>query len=118
MTEAKGDDRSVRKVRFNYVKSNLFRVIHTDGATSSLNPNGNITISLYSQRFSIPEEMTFELDEEGEILEEVVLGIERAETIDTNIVREIDIIAVMNLETAVELVSQIQDIIAEYTDED
>ncbi len=118
MTNAEGDSQSAKKVRFNYVKSNLFRVIHTDGAIAAWNPNGNITINLYSQRFSIPEEVIFDLDDEGRLLGEGVEIDREEESIDTTIIREIDMLAVMSLETAEELVVQLQNIIAEYKNED
>jgi hypothetical protein len=118
MTEVQEEDRSVRKVKFNYVKSNLFRVIHTDGTTADYTPNGNITINLYSQRFSIPEEVIFDLDDDGAIVGEGVV-VDRAEdNIDTTIVREIDMLAVMSLETAEELLRQLQGIVAEYKDDE
>ena len=117
MTEATGDDRAVRKIKFNYVKSNLFRVIHTDGATAASSPNGNITINLYSQRFSIPEEVIFDLDGDGAIVGEGFVP-NREKSIETTIIREIDTLAVMSLETAEELLSQLQDIITQYEDEE
>lgn len=118
MTEATGDDRVVRKIKFNYVKSNLFRVIHTDGATAASSPNGNITINLYSQRFSIPEEVIFDLDEDGAIVGEGLIPNREEQSIETTIIREIDTLAVMSLETAEELLGQLQDIIAQYEDEE
>ena len=118
MTETTGDERAVRKIKFNYVKSNLFRVIHTDGATAASSPNENITINLYSQRFSIPEEVIFDLDEDGAIVSEGLITNREEENIDTTIIREIDVLAVMSLETATELLSQLQSIIAEHEDED
>jgi hypothetical protein len=118
MTEVQGDDRAVRKIKFNYVKSNLFRVIHTDGTTAASSPSGDITINLYSQRFSIPEEVIFDLDEDGGLVGEGIVVDREKDNIDTTIVREIDMLAVMSLETAEELLSQLQSIIAEYQDND
>ncbi len=40
MNEAQADNPMPQKVKFNYIKSNLFRVIHTDGVTADFNPNG------------------------------------------------------------------------------
>jgi hypothetical protein len=117
MTEVKGDDPAVRKIKFNYVKNNLFRVIHTDGVVAAASPNGNITLNLYSQRFSIPEEVIFDLDEDGAIVGDGSV-VEPEENIDTTIVREIDVLAVMSLEVAEELVVQLQNIIAQQYEED
>jgi hypothetical protein len=118
MTEAPGDDRAVRKIKFNYVKSNLFRVIHTDGATVASTPNGSITINLYSQRFSIPEEVIFDLDEDGALVGEGVVPDRGEEHIETSIIREIDVLTVMDIDAAQELVVQLQNIISQYESED
>lgn len=118
MTKARADDQVVRKIKFNYVKSNLFRVIHTDGVTAASSPNGNITINLYSQRFSVPKEVIFDLDEDGAIVGEGFIPDQEEQSIETTIIREIDTLAVMSLETAEELLSQLQDIIAQYEDEE
>jgi hypothetical protein len=118
MTEAKGDDRAVRKIKFNYVKSNSFRVIHTDGVVAAWNPNDNIVVNLYSQRFSIPEEVLFNLNEDGEIIGDgSILDLEE-ENVDNTIIREIDVLAVMSIETVEELIAQLQNIIAEYKEKE
>jgi hypothetical protein len=116
MNEAQADNPMPQKVKFNYIKSNLFRVIHTDGVTADFNPNGDIAINLYSQRFSIPEEVIFDLSEEGKLVGEGVIIKKEGSNIDAEIIREIDILALMNLETAKELLNQLQEIVAEYED--
>ena len=119
MTEAQEEERAVRKIKFNYVKNNLFRVIHTDGVVAAATPNGNITINLYSQRFSIPEEVIFDLDEDGSIVGDGFAVNREDENIDTTIIREIDVLAVMSLEVVEELVVQLQNIIEQqYEEED
>jgi hypothetical protein len=116
MTELHENDRPSKKVKIDYVKSNLFRVIHTDGATAALNPNGNITINLYSQRFSIPEEVIFNLDREGKLTGEGSIPARQGEDIETVVIRELDVLTVMSLETAKDLLCQLQEIVAEYTE--
>ncbi len=118
MTKSQAHNKSSRKVKIDYVKSSLFRVIHSDGATVALNPNGNITINLYSQRFSIPEEVIFNLDQEGKLTGEGSVPTRKREDIETVIIRELDILTVMSLETVKDLLSQLQDIVAEYTEKD
>jgi hypothetical protein len=117
MTAAKEDDQAVRKIKFNYVKSNLFRVVHTDGVVAAWTPNDNIVINLYSQRFSIPEEVLFNLNEDGEIVGDgSILDLE--ENIDNTIIREIDVLSVMSIETVEELIGQLQNIVAEHKEEE
>jgi hypothetical protein len=43
------------KIRFFFIKSNYFRVVHVDGAFGGLTPQGRIFVSMYSERGPIPE---------------------------------------------------------------
>jgi hypothetical protein len=117
MTESQTEAPLASRVKFNYVKSNLFRVIHADGAVVAVNPNQNISINLFSQRFSIPDESIVELDEDGRAIGETT-SIEIEENIDYVVIREIDVLAVMSLDGARQLIAQLQDILEDYEDEE
>lgn len=41
-------------IRFHYIKSNAFRVVHADGVVGGPTPNGNIHMSFFSERSAIP----------------------------------------------------------------
>ena len=43
-----------QRVALEYIKSNLFRVIHADGAIGGVTPAGNIHVAFYSERPAIP----------------------------------------------------------------
>jgi hypothetical protein len=42
-------------VVFEYIKSQLFRVIHSDGAIGGITPTGNVHVAFYSDRAAIPK---------------------------------------------------------------
>jgi hypothetical protein len=107
-----GENQPPERVTFNYIKSNLFRVIHVDGISGGVTPSSDIYINLYSERFSIPKKLVYELDSEGS-LDEVI-----EERDDLNsVIREIDVSAVMSLDTAKALVQWLKDVI-EIAEED
>lgn len=80
------------KIKFGYIKSNLFRVIHADGAIGGLTPSGNVHISFYSERSAIPKTMFHTRNEDGSlgspIPEETIVRDE--------IIREMDIDVVLS----------------------
>ena len=48
-------------VRFSYIKSNFFRVLHVDGAIGGVTPQGFIHCALYNERQAIPQITEHEL---------------------------------------------------------
>ena len=53
------------EVSFTYAKSNLFRVIHSDGVIGSLTPKNDLFISFYHERQPLPDKLIYEITEEG-----------------------------------------------------
>jgi hypothetical protein len=53
------------KLRIEYKKSNAFRVIHADGAYGGTSPRLQLFIAFYSERFPIPQVLTYETSEAG-----------------------------------------------------
>lgn len=95
---------SPAKVAFNYIKSNSFRVAHVDGAIGHVTPAGLIFAGLYSERTAIPQVMVHQITEAGQVGAESAserLGKE-------GIVREVEVGAMMSLETATALVTWLQ----------
>ncbi|HEY9833200.1 MAG TPA: hypothetical protein V6D26_21790 [Stenomitos sp.] len=109
MTESKissiqGENQPLKRVTFNYIKSNFFRVIHVDGVSGGVTPSSDLFINFYSERRSIPKKLVYELDSEGSLKREVV-----EERDDLNsVIREVDVSAVMTIETAKQLVESLQ----------
>ena len=54
-------------VPFHYIKSNFFRVFHTDGAVGNVTPSGLIFIGFYSERGAIPQIMVHDITEAGQV---------------------------------------------------
>ena len=86
-----------QRVLFHYIKGNLFRVAHVDGAIGGITPRGFLHVSFYSERPAIPQSAEHLVSETG------VLG----EMVDHSgrqgIVRELDIDLIMTKETATDL---------------
>ena len=82
------------KASFDYIKSNQFRVIHVDGAHGGITPRGHsIQMALFSERAPIPKRETYKL-EEGRLGERIAKEERDA------IIREVEVEALIDLETA------------------
>lgn len=81
-------------IQLDYIKSNLFRVIHVDGAHGGLHPGGSIIhMALFSERNAIPKTETFDV-KDGVIGERT--GHEGREAL----IREVEVDALMTISTA------------------
>jgi hypothetical protein len=102
------------RVKLKFVKSNLFRVIHVDSVWGTLTPNGNgINMNLCSQRFPIPQQVVYELDQDGGFEKEI--SEERIQNDD--IEWEVEISAIMDIETAKELMKWLQNMVQQAENE-
>jgi hypothetical protein len=86
----------VEKIQFHYEKSNLFRVIHVDGAIGGLTPTLDLFISLYNQRGPIPKLIVQRVLPNGQLGEEVMEERSQKE----GLFREVEVGLVMNLNVA------------------
>lgn len=66
-------DKDSPAIKFNFIKSNYFRVIHLDGAYGGLTPNRYIHMTVYSERMAIPRETQRELLQDGTLGKESVI---------------------------------------------
>lgn len=100
---AKSNGRSRKKsveptrVKFDYLKSNFFRVIQADGVWGGISHRGRIQMGFYSERPAIPQQITHEIDESGRLGSEV----EEERVARDAIIREVEISIVMDLGTAI-----------------
>ena len=98
------------KVKFHYLKSHGFRVIHVDGLFGGITPTGDIYASLFSQRPPIPTLTVQTIKENGELGEEVA-----SERVSKDgIVRELEIGVTMRPEVAQSIIKWLQDKVAEF----
>ena len=89
-----------KQIKFHYIKSNLFRVIHSDGAWGGITPQGEVFFTLFNSRPPIPEILVQAIQENGE------LGTELSDlTVSKEgIVREVEVGVVMTTENAKALI--------------
>jgi len=88
-------------LRFDYLKSNFFRVIHADGVVGGPTPNGTITFSLFNERSPIPQQVEHAVvvqpDQSAAMMGEEI----REHRISRDaIVREVEVAVVMDYRTA------------------
>jgi hypothetical protein len=54
-------EEDIELIKFDYVKSNYFRVITADGANASLAQKGKIFLSLFNERVPIPRQVIHQM---------------------------------------------------------
>ena len=85
-----------KQIRFHYIKSNSYRVVHVDGAHGGVTPQGAIFASVYSERLPIPESIVHRITDDGRLGDEIT---SERRTKD-GVVREVEVGLEMNLQTA------------------
>lgn len=85
------EEQPLKGVEIHYMKSNLFRVIHADGAVGALTPRGLVHMTLYSERTAIPKTAFRAISEDGQSLEPET----QTETIG-GVVRELEVDVLMD----------------------
>ena len=91
-----GNGENARRIAFDYIKSQIFRVVRADGAIGGITPSGHIHFALYSERQAIPRREVYEVSEGGKLGNRI-----DAETVSRNsIVRELECDVICNVDTA------------------
>jgi hypothetical protein len=92
------------KLRYHLLKSNSFRTIHADGVFGGVTPRLTIAATFFNERHPLPDQMVYEIKEDGTIGDEI-----RAERISRDgIVRELEANLIMDVEFAKGLVAWLQ----------
>jgi hypothetical protein len=86
-------------VRFHWIKSNFFRVIHADGVWGGITPTGNVQMAIFSQRTPIPQQTAQKLYSGGNLGEDLP----ELKVCKDGIVREVEIEVIMDLNLAVSI---------------
>jgi len=84
------------RVRFHFIKSNFYRVIHVDGAYGGLTPRGGIFFALYSERVPIPQITVHKITNDTTLGEEI----QEERQAKDGIVREVETGIAMDLAAA------------------
>jgi len=102
-----GVDPEHKKVRFDYIKSNSFRVVYVEGAYGGAGPRGEVQMAVYNERWPIPLQTTHELDAQGNLGQEI-----RAERASRDaVVREVEAELIMDVSTAKNMVAWLQELV-------
>jgi hypothetical protein len=92
------------ELKFDYIKSNLFRVIHVDGAWGSVTPHLTVQMAIFNERRAIPKQTVNVINPDGTIGDEIP---EKRVERDA-IVREVEADLVMDLQTAKHIIAWLQ----------
>jgi hypothetical protein len=84
------------KLRIEYKKSNSFRVIHADGVYGGTSPRLQLFVAFYSERFPIPQVLTYETSESGAPVQEIVTERESKE----GVFREVEVGVMLDINAA------------------
>ena len=84
------------RIKFDYIKSNLFRVVHVDGAIGGATPQGYVHMAIFSERLPIPTQVVHGVESGSRLGEEILA--ERV--VKEAVVRELEVDCIMNIETA------------------
>lgn len=94
-------------VRFHYLKSSAYRVIHVDGIIGGLTPTNLIHFSFYTERPPIPTMVEFKaIDIGGGLMK---LGAESGREGKQGVARDVEVGAVMTVDVAKKLRSWLDD---------
>ena len=97
----------LKEIRFNYIKSNLFRIIRVDAIWAGITPNLDIHVNLCSERYPIPQQTLHKIEPDGSLGEEIL----EARISHEGIEREMEVGAVMDISTAKSLIELLQDLV-------
>jgi hypothetical protein len=89
-----GINARAKKITFDFIKSSGFRVIHVNGIFGGMSPRGELQIALYSERWPIPTKVVHELTDTG------AQGTELKRDVRDAVLREVEVQAMMSLDTA------------------
>jgi hypothetical protein len=84
------------KLRIEYKKSNAFRVVHADGAYGGTSPRLQLFIAFYSERFPIPQVLTYETSDSGAPIREIAAERESKE----GVFREVEVGVTLDINAA------------------
>jgi hypothetical protein len=86
-------------IRYNFIKSNHFRVVLAEGAYGGISPTGHIRMAVFNERFPLPQQTEHSISADGKIGQEIP----GSRVARDGIVREIEVELVMDIEHAKQL---------------
>ena len=93
-------------MKFDYIKSNFHRVVHSDGVWGGVTPRQKIIMSFWSERPPIPQRVVHSvLTEEGKLGDEIKAEREGRDAV----IREVEVSVLMDLGTAKSFLTWLQE---------
>lgn len=93
-------------IKFNYIKSQMFRVGHADGVIGNATPNGKVFLAFYNERMSLPDSVENEITDEG-----IVGKMVDSHTSTPGVIRELDMGFVLDVNTARSIASWLSTVV-------
>ena len=90
------DEELRKEIRFDYIKSNLFRIVHADGIFGGLTHRGLVWAAFWSERGAIPTQVVHEVKEDGRLGPELM----DKRTVRQATIREAEVGIMMNVAVA------------------
>ena len=87
-------ENEVDQVKFTFVRSPLFRVVHSNGAWGGITPRLELSVTFYSERFPPPQHVTYEVTPDGQ------LGAEIERDVTEGVRRESEVEVMMSMQEA------------------
>lgn len=83
-------------LRYDYIKGNLYRIVHADGVVGGIAPSGNLVFSFFNERLAIPQQVTHSIVLEGEGVAKIAEEIRSQRVTRESLVREVEVGIVMD----------------------
>lgn len=99
------------RLRFDYTKSPQFRTVHIDGVHGGLSPDGGyFVLSMFSERRPIPQHEEYDVTKEMTLVRDDNATVMR----ECDVLREVEVCAMLDLATATALQKWLETKIAEH----
>lgn len=91
-----GVDMDKKIIRFDYLKSPLYRTIYINGIFGGISPRGQLVMTAWKERWPIPKQVTHTLNEDGNLGNEIL-----PERVSRDaVIREVEVGLQMDIDTA------------------
>jgi hypothetical protein len=84
-------------IKFQYLTSSAFRVIHADGIFGGFTPQGNLFLNIFSEHAPLPDVTFHRVEENGALGPEIM---EKRQGASDAVIREVEAGVSMNLDVA------------------
>lgn len=99
MEKPKDDTPLPTEIKFDYIKSSLFRVVHADGVFGGPTPQQFISMSFFSERLAIPRQTTQAVGPDAQLGKEII----EKRVVRDAIIRELEICVMLTPQIAIKL---------------